>query len=349
MAPPTLRSRDPQLDICWVGRKGSIEERVSRTAAIPFRPVRVQGWPRAGLVSRVRALFVLAVAVLRSASYLLRFRPHLVLGVGGYVSVPAVWVAQRMKFRTVIHEQNKHLGLANRLLAPRADAIFLSYSETGGAYPESRARITGNPVRRGFLQPPNRDEARKRLDLADPRVVLVTGGSQGAASLNEAVGNMLAASTTRNLQLLWMAGASGVAEARRVSDRVEFPVIVYTFIDDMVTAMAAADLVVTRSGASSTAELACMGRASILIPYPHATDDHQTENARAFSDAGAAVLLPDRELDGTSLLDCIESILNDDVRRESMEAAARELARPGAAEAIVDHMLELVFDGCEHE
>lgn len=339
-----LRARDPQLDLRWIGRRGSIEERVSETAAVPFRRVHVRGWPRAGLFGRIRAAGLLAIATTRCALYLIRYRPHVVIGVGGFVSLPTMLAAQYLGFRTVIHEQNKRLGLANRLAAKKAKLFLASYPDTQGAYPRDRERVTGNPVRRGFLQPPTREEARQGLELSEgERVVLVVGGSQGAASLNGAVGEMLPHLGENELRLMWMTGNSAAASAREKAEAAACPVTVYPFIDDMVAAMAASDLIVTRAGASSTAELACVGRAGIFVPFPHATDDHQTENARAFVEAGAALLLEDSQCTGQQLLTLVRDLLNDDARLDAMEEAARGLARPGAAETIVDLLLELVY------
>ncbi len=341
-----LRKRDPRLRVLWAGKKGKIEERICSNHAIPFRPIPARGWPRGGRIAlRLWTLVVLALGVFRAGLMLLSFRPQLVLGVGGYVSLPVLWAAQRLGYPTVLHEQNKRLGLANRLLAPRAAWVFLSYPETIGHFPGERSAVTGNPVRAAFLDPPDHLEACRRFDL-DPAipVLLVCGGSQGAARINAAMADALPSFAPGSMQVVWMTGELGVDEARAAATKAKIPVQVFSFIDDMPAACAAASLIVSRAGASSTAEIAALGKPSILVPYPQATDDHQKKNAEAFETAGAAVLLEDALCDGDSLGNEIRGILGDASRREGMAIGARQLARLLAAEEIVETMMTLVVD-----
>lgn len=340
-----LQKRDPRLEVQWVGCKNSIEERICRRLSIPFRPVPVKGWPRRRTLRKGWVLLALGWAVIRSAVYLRRFRPQVVLGVGGYVSVPLVWAAQRLGIPTVLHEQNRRLGMANRTLAAHAARLFLSYADTVGDFPRERAVVTGNPVRAGFAHPPDKDSARTQLGL-DPSspVVLICGGSQGAHSINAAVTDLLPMCRPDEMQLLWMTGAADAAKARQAAAGAPVRADIFTFIEDMATACAAADVVVSRAGASSTAELALLGRPSILIPYPHATDNHQEQNARAFEEAGASLLLRDEECTGQRLLDALRGLLGNRAKLQAMGAAAFSLAKPAAAEVIAEQTLTLVFE-----
>lgn len=339
-----LQRRDPQLMLRWVGRRGSIEERVCRNLSIPFRAVPVEGWPRGNVVKQARAAARLAIGIARALVHIQTFRPQVVIGVGGYVSVPAIWVAQQLKIPTVLHEQNKRLGMANRLLAKNADRLLLSFPDTLGEYPEDRAVVVGNPVRSGFYAAPDPAEACRALDLdPDVPVVLVCGGSQGARTLNAAMTGLLPQVEAGRFQFVWMTGHAGAAEARKRAASVPARVDVYPFIDDMVTACAAATLIVSRAGASSTAEIATLGKPSILIPYPHATDNHQEENARAFHAAGAAELILDADCTAQHLLAVIRAMAADPDRLQSMGEAARSLARPVAVETIVDEVFARVF------
>jgi UDP-N-acetylglucosamine--N-acetylmuramyl-(pentapeptide) pyrophosphoryl-undecaprenol N-acetylglucosamine transferase len=339
-----LKTRDPRLELQWVGCKDSIEERLCASHSIPFRSVPVKGWPRGSRVKQIWAAFHLARGIAASFIYLRKFRPQVVVGVGGYVSVPLMWTAQRVGIPTILHEQNKQLGMANRLLAQRAHQLLLSFPDTVGDFPEDRAEVVGNPVRAGFSSAPSREEACTSLGL-DPNVpvVLVCGGSQGAQSINRAMMDVVSSAERGAFQLIWMTGQAGAAEARECVQNSELEGEVYTFIDDMVTACAAARLIVSRSGASTTAEIAEVGRASILIPYPHATDNHQEKNARAFEEAGAAVVLLDAACTGEELGGMIEQLLRDESSLDGMEAAARGIAKPVAVERIVEHVLAAVF------
>ncbi len=340
-----LRRRDPRLLVQWVGRRGGIEQRVARQYDVPFRALPVEGWPRGRSLYRLWVAAKLALGIVRGAIYVWRFHPDVVVGVGGYVSLPLCCAAQRLNRKTVLHEQNKRLGMANRILAPCASAILLSYPETLGQYPKERARVVGNPVRAGFGQPPDRAAACEKLGL-DPAVpvVLVSGGSQGAHTLNQAMTEAITLFEPGEVQFVWMTGKTDHPAARAAAEAVPARVDTFAFIEDMVTACAAADLIVGRAGASSTAEIAVLGKPSILIPYPHATDNHQEENARAFERAGASVLMLDPECTGESLAARVRSLINAPERLNAMGAAALSLAKPAAASSIVEEILLLAFN-----
>jgi len=238
--------------------------------------------------------------------------------------------------------------MANRICAPRADRILLSYPDTIGEYPKATARLVGNPVRGGFADPPSPADARESFGLVDGvPVVLVSGGSQGARTLNTAMASALPGFQGDEVQFVWMTGNADAEEARRVAEGASARAQVYAYIDDMVGACAAADLIVSRAGASSTAEIAVMEKPSILVPYPHAAENHQEQNARAFEETGAAVVLLDGACTGAALLETIRALLGDGRRLAAMGDAARSLARPGAAEAIVDEILSFVFEESE--
>lgn len=339
-----IKKRDSRLELQWVGCKESVEERVCSTQSIPFRSVPVKGWPRGNRLKQLWAGLQLARGVIRSFLHLKKYNPQVVIGVGGYVSVPLMWVAQRLGIPTIIHEQNKQLGMANRLLAQKAHRLLLSFPDTKGAELAERSEVVGNPVRGGFSTPPSREEACATLGF-DPEipVLLVCGGSQGAQSINQAIAEILKQDAKAPIQFIWMTGTSGVSQARAVVEKSQYTAEVYAFIDDMVTACAAAQLIVTRAGASTTAEIAQVGRASVLIPYPHATDNHQEKNARAFEDAGASVVLLDDDCNGETLGNIIHELIHDSSRLMRMEEAAKTLSQPVAVERIVEHVFEAAF------
>lgn len=339
-----LRRRDPQLMVQWVGKAGAIEERVATAADIPFRAVPAAGWPRAMSPRRLWVALVMLLGYLKAAMLLRSFRPQVVIGVGGYVSLPLLLAAQHAGVPTVLHEQNKRLGMANRILAPKCAKLYLSYPDTLGTYPKDRAEVVGNPVRPGFIAPPTRAEAREKLGLAnEPPVVLVVGGSQGARTLNEAMSSAVHLFNAGEAHVVWMTGKAGEESAKAAAERAQNKVDVYPFIDDMVTVCAAADVIVSRAGASSTAEIAALGKASILVPFPFATDNHQEQNARAFETAGAAVVLLDSDCTAVRLSDEIRALLEDTPRREAMARAARSLAKPLAAETIAEGTMDVLF------
>jgi UDP-N-acetylglucosamine--N-acetylmuramyl-(pentapeptide) pyrophosphoryl-undecaprenol N-acetylglucosamine transferase len=340
-----MKQRDPRLSVQWIGCRGAIEERIAKSLGIPFRSLPVEGWPRTRQWRRPWVALKLILSGLRAALYVWKFRPQVVVGVGGYVSLPLGWVAQRLGVPVVIHEQNRHCGLANRLLAPKATLVFCSFEDSTPPCPRERVRVVGNPIRRAFANPPMQREARTTMKLRDSQpVVLICGGSQGARSINESVAELLTAQRLEQVQLIWMTGNHFYREADRAISESGVTVKLFRFIDDMVSAMAAADLIVARAGASTAAEIAMMGRASILIPYPHATDNHQEKNAQSFEEAGAAIVLPDEACTGEVLAENINELLADTAGLDKMRDAAQKRAKPLAAERIVEAIFPMVFE-----
>lgn len=287
---------------------------------------------------------LIAVRAWRAAGRVLAHeRPAIVIGTGGYAAGPVVWRAQRAGIPTVLQEANAFPGLATRLLARRARQIHL-------AFPEARARltagsatevcVTGNPVRPP--EPGDRTAALAEFGLPPPPgrpTILVLGGSQGARALNEAVAGALALGALSGLNVLWSAGLAH--HARYAHFETPGHVVVRGFIDPIAPAYRAADLVVSRAG-STVAELCAWGKASVLVPLPTAAADHQTFNARALADAGAAVLLPERELSPQSLAGVVTTLVGDPGRLASLAAVARGRGHPDAARAIMSKILTLL-------
>ena len=202
------------------------------------------------------------------------------------------------------------------------------------------------PVRAGFLTPPSHGDACARLGIDEAMpTVLVVGGSQGARTLNAAITALLDDIEPGEMQFLWMTGKAGLDEARAAASRTRVKVHVFGFIDDMPAACAAANLIVSRAGASSTAEIAAMGKPSVLVPYPHATDNHQEANARAFEAAGAATVILDGDCSAERLGDTIRALLTEPGTLALMGEAARGLAKPAAVESIVASVFTAAFSG----
>jgi UDP-N-acetylglucosamine--N-acetylmuramyl-(pentapeptide) pyrophosphoryl-undecaprenol N-acetylglucosamine transferase len=259
---------------------------------------------------------------------------------GGYVSVPPVVAAGRSHRPVVLHEQNAVPGLANKLLARRARTVALSFADAAARLPHgARTVVTGDPVRRRILEvPANRDALRKEafteLDLEDDRsTVLIFGGSLGAQHVDRTVGDALRHLRDRaDLQLLVLTGpAHRELVAAPAREPMALRVRTLPFLDRMELGYAAADLAVARAGATSVAELAVCGIPSLLIPYPHATANHQEANARELARTGAAEVLLDGALDPVDLAAWIERLVGDPVRRDAMSTAATAWAKPDAA------------------
>jgi UDP-N-acetylglucosamine--N-acetylmuramyl-(pentapeptide) pyrophosphoryl-undecaprenol N-acetylglucosamine transferase len=310
-------------------------------AGVPFHGVKASGFDRSNPLTLLTSSAIIAGSIMRARALMRRFSPDVVVGFGGYVSLPVGLAAVMLRVPLVLHEQNSVPGLANRVLSRWARAIGVTYerSVTYLAHPE-RGVVTGNPVREAVLQA---DAARGRAAFGlDPgaTVVLVFGGSRGAQHLNETLVRIARELlVVPSLQVLHVAGR---IEAASVADRIAVEIgadnsryRVVDYIDAMGDAIAAADVVVSRAGATSIAELTAIGRAAILVPYPYATDDHQTLNAKAMEAGGGAVAVSDSELDGDVLMRTLIGLVQDAERREEMARASAALGRRDAGPRLV--------------
>ncbi len=261
-----------------------------------------------------------------------------VIGMGGFTSLPPVYAGRKLGLKTFVHDSNALPGKANRLTARWCDQVFVGMKEAIAHFPSRSVVVTGTPVRKEMHVLPDRVESARRFGLDPARpIVVVMGGSQGARRLNalvaEAFDHFPAAT-----QVLHVAGSSDEARVREAANgRAGY--IVLGFCDDMASVYAIADLVLCRSGASSLTELAHVGLPSVLIPFPHAADDHQTKNAEVFADAGAAVLVQERELDGQKLAALVGGILQDPAKKQSMQVASRGLDVADAATRIASAII----------
>ncbi len=324
-------------EVLFVGTPDGLEARLVPESGVAFSALPARGFDRSRPWTAVTSSVVIVASALRAVRLLRKYRPDAVLGFGGYVSIPVGLAARIVRVPLVLHEQNSVPGLANRVLSRWAHAVALTFprSTVRLKHPE-RAALTGNPVRSAVMDA-SRDRGRALLGVpADGLVLLAFGGSRGARHLNAA----LVALSERleevpNLYVVQIAGPAEAATVRTalpaaggwVGDRWQ----VIEYVDDMGSALAAADLVLARAGATSLAELAVLGRPAILVPYPYATDDHQTTNAASFAEAGAAEVIADAELDTPRFGDTLLRLLQDAKARATMAAASKRLAHPDAA------------------
>jgi len=275
----------------------------------------------------------------RHAKKLIReHRIDAVLGMGGFTSLPPVYAGHRLGVPTFIHDSNARPGRANILTSRFCNRVFVGMEAARAWFPKSDTLVTGTPVRPEILSLPSREEAAKHFGL-DPAktTLLITGGSQGARRLNE-IAAEAAARLPESIQILHIAGPAN--EAQVTAALASRPgAVALGFCDAMQAALALADLVVARSGASFLTEVSAVGLPSVLVPYPYAADDHQTANARVFADAGAGVLVQEHDLDAESLATLAQSILENPERRAAMAAAARSLAVSDAAARVRDAIL----------
>lgn len=327
------------LDVFWIGTRRGLEARLVPERGFPVEWLSVAGLRGKGVGDLLAAPWRLTRALAQALAILRRRRPAVVLGMGGFASGPGGLTAWLLGIPLVIHEQNRVPGLTNQWLARIATRVFEAFP---GTFPRARRAVPcGNPVRPEIaaLTAP----AQRMAGRPGPRRLLVLGGSLGAQVLNETVAPAVATlPEALRPAIRHQAGERTlpVAEAAYAQTGVEAEVV--PFIRDMAEAYAWADLVVCRAGALTVSELAAAGVGAVLVPYPHAVDDHQTGNARHLSDAGAARLMPQTELSPASLARVLEELLGEPERLLSMAEAARALAEPEAARRIADACMEVM-------
>jgi UDP-N-acetylglucosamine--N-acetylmuramyl-(pentapeptide) pyrophosphoryl-undecaprenol N-acetylglucosamine transferase len=337
---------EEHCEVAYVGTPDSLEARLAGEAGLTFHEVPAKGFDRGAPLSLVSAAFTTLLSLPRCLRLLRLTRPEVVIGFGGYVSLPLGLAAALAGIPLVLHEQNAVPGLANKVLSRWATTVCVTYATSVGrlAWP-TRALVTGNPVRAAVASA-DRASGRKALKLRKTDLVLlVFGGSRGARHLNTAMVDLYKRlSDIPKLRVVHVAGpaeADSVREAlKTMAPKANGFWRVLDYIDGMGDALAAADLVVCRAGATTLAELAALGRPSLVVPYPYATDDHQTLNASALVTAGAASSVPDGELDTPLFGDEIVRLLTHAEARATMERAALSLARPMAAHAVAEAALE---------
>jgi UDP-N-acetylglucosamine--N-acetylmuramyl-(pentapeptide) pyrophosphoryl-undecaprenol N-acetylglucosamine transferase len=331
-----LRGRG--AEVFWIGTRRGMEARLVPAHGFPMEWIDIEGLRGKGLGRIVTAPWRLLVALRQAAAILRRRRPAVVLGMGGFASGPGGVMSRVLGLPLIIHEQNRVPGLTNQWLSRIARRVFEAFP---GSFPPARgAEASGNPVRAVIAALPPPDE--RVAGREGPPRLLVLGGSLGAKVLNETVAPAVATLAPGERPIIrHQAGELTLETARTAYASAGVEAEVTPFIQDMAAAYAWADLVVCRAGALTVSELAAAGVAAVLVPYPHAVDDHQTGNARYLSEAGAARLMPQGELTPASLGRVLADLLGDRARLLRMAEAARSRARADAAERIADACLEL--------
>jgi UDP-N-acetylglucosamine--N-acetylmuramyl-(pentapeptide) pyrophosphoryl-undecaprenol N-acetylglucosamine transferase len=331
--------RHPGNDVVFVGTARGLEATVVPAAGFPIELIDVRGLKGKGLLVAILNALLLPRALLQSWRILRRWRPDVVVGVGGYASGPVVLVAWAMRIPTAVQEQNAVAGLTNRILGKFVNATFTAFPEAARHFAPRKVYQLGNPIRRTLMENFMRSEV-----AHDPPRLLVFGGSQGAHALNMRVVETLPhlADLRDRMRITHQTGARDREQVEKGYRACGFEPDVREFITDMSGAYAESDLVVCRAGATTLAELTVCRKPAILVPFPRAADNHQVMNAKSLVDAGAAVMIEEKDLTGERLAKEIRDILASPERREIMKRAAGRLGSPQAAREISDVLTDLV-------
>ncbi len=345
-----LRSSDAR--VCFVGTDRGIETTAVPAAGFPLHLIEVTPWSSSLGAKRFLAPFSVAGAVRASSRILRTERAGVVVGMGGYASMPVVLAARTARLPVILHEQNAIPGIANVVGARVTRNIALAFEEARARFPaRANVRVVGNPIRDAVAhldRAAARDDARIALGLSPAaRVVIVFGGSLGAARLNAAAIALAERWKGRDdVEALLVTGPKHLEDVQRALPD-DGSVRVRGYLDRMEHAYAAADLVVCRAGASTVAEVAASGTPAVLVPYPYARSDHQTANARSLQRAGGAIVVPDPEATADRLGSLVDEVLGDDARLTALSAKAKLYGKPDAARDLAAWVLELASAGAQ--
>lgn len=339
-----LKAKRPDARILFVGALGRMEMQRVPAAGYDIVGLPVCGFDRKHLWRNIAVLWKLAKSQLKARRIIKEFRPQVVVGVGGYASGPTLKVAGMMGIPTLIQEQNSYAGVTNKLLAQKAEKICVAYEGMERFFPAGKIIMTGNPVRQDLLdRQTDRSEAVRSFGL-DPekKTILIIGGSLGARTINQCVLSHLDLIRSSGVQFIWQTGKIYIDDARRrVAEAGELPMLHVTdFISRMDLAYSAADLVISRAGAGSISEFCLLRKPVVLVPSPNVAEDHQTKNALALVDKGAALYVKDSEAQEKMLATAIDAV-NDAPRLRTLSENIAKLAFYNSADRIADEVLAL--------
>lgn len=341
-----IRRRYPEAQILFVGAEGRMEMERVPAAGYDIKGLPVCGFDRKHLWRNVKVLFKLWKSIRMAKRILKVFKPDIAIGVGGYASGPMLKAAQKKGIPTLLQEQNSYAGVTNKLLAKGAKRICVAYEGMERFFPAEKIVLTGNPVRRNLLEcEASQEDAKKAMGL-DPEkdTVLIIGGSLGARTINQSIiGDLKKIGAVANdVQVVWQSGKIYNEQCRKalaesgVKNVVQMP-----FISNMDVAYRAADLVISRAGASSISELQLLGKPSILVPSPNVAEDHQTKNALALADRDAAIMVTDADAP-EKLVDTMLATIANKEKLSTLSANVERMALLNSAEHIVDEIMAIV-------
>lgn len=335
-----LKSRFPEAEFLFVGAKDKMEMQKVPQAGYAIKGLWISGIQRKLTLDNAMFPFKLLSSMWNSFRIIKSFKPDVVIGTGGFASGAVLKVASMLNIPTVIQEQNSYPGITNKLLAKKANKICVAYENLERFFPKDKMILTGNPVRQDLINEASKSEAIAYFKLdANKKTLLVLGGSLGARRINQLIEKELDFLLSQNIQIIWQCGKLYLNDYSKYNEKDNVQVV--AFIDRMDLVYAAADVVISRSGASSVSELCIVGKPTIFIPSPNVAEDHQTKNAKAISDKNGAILIKESELEAQ-----FENVFSDLISNESKQTELsqniKKLAKPNATKDIVEEIMKLV-------
>lgn len=336
-----LKARFPESEILFVGASDKMEMQKVPQAGYKIKGLWISGIQRRLTADNIAFPLKLVSSLYKSIKIVREFKPDVAIGTGGFASGPLLRAAALLNIPTVIQEQNSYPGITNKWLGKKANRISVAYENMERYFPAGKIVFTGNPVRQDLIHTEdNRQEAIKRFGLdASKKTVLVLGGSLGARRINQLIAKELSWMLAQNVQIIWQCGKFYFDEYIHYGDKENVKLL--SFIDRMDMAYAAADIIISRSGASSVSELCIVGKPVIFIPSPNVAEDHQTKNAKAVSDKEGAVLLKEIQLD-TQFQAVFSDLITNKDKCEKLSGNIKKMAKVNATKEIVDEITKLL-------
>ena len=336
-----LKAQYPDAEFLFVGAQDKMEMQKVPQAGYPIEGLWIAGLQRKLTLQNVLFPVKLASSLLKSFRIVKKFKPDVVIGTGGFASGAVLKVASMLGIPTVIQEQNSYPGITNKLLAKKANKICVAYENLERFFPKEKMMLTGNPVREDLIEVGSKKEEAVsyfKLD-ASKKTLLVLGGSLGARRINQLIEKELDFLLSKNIQILWQCGKLYLKDYEKYNSKGN--VQVTAFIDRMDLVYAAADVVISRSGASSVSELCIIGKPTIFIPSPNVAEDHQTKNAKAIVDKNGAILIRESDLD-FQFETVFSDLISNESRQNELSQNIKKLALPNATKTIVEEIKKLI-------
>ena len=335
-----LKSRFPEAEFLFVGAKDKMEMQKVPQAGYAIKGLWISGIQRKLTLDNAMFPLKLASSMWNSFKIIKSFKPDVVIGTGGFASGAVLKVASMLNIPTVIQEQNSYPGITNKLLAKRANKICVAYENLERFFPKDKMILTGNPVRQDLIEVADKKEAITYFNLdANKKTLLVLGGSLGARRINQLIEKELDFLLSQNIQIIWQCGKLYLNDYSKYNEKENVQVV--AFIDRMDLVYAAADVVISRSGASSVSELCIVGKPTIFIPSPNVAEDHQTKNAKAISDKNGAILIKESELE-TQFETIFSDLISNESKKSELSQNIKKLAKPNATKDIVEEIIKLI-------
>ena len=338
-----IMAQKPDAKILFVGALGKMEMEKVPKAGYDIVGLPIVGFNRSNMLANLGFPFKLIKSLISAIKILRNFKPDIAIGVGGFASGPTLRMANLLGIKTLIQEQNSYAGVTNKILSKKAEKVCVAYPNMDAFFDKEKIVFTGNPVRADLTKIEiSASEAKQYFGLEpDRKTLLIIGGSLGALSINKGVLHGLKGLLNADLQIIWQTGKTFVDQAKEAVMNLQSQrVYVSDFIYEMDKAYAAADLVVSRAGALSVSELALVGKPAILVPYPFAAEDHQTQNALSLSSKDSAILVKDSEI-VDHLVDSVNELAENAAKLRVLSENIRKFAKPHAAKEIVEEIFKI--------